>query len=247
MELICYETLPGNVVLRPAPKRRTWMDETPHAFAYHCLPLVIANLHGWEMLTPFAFEVTWGGGPAPGDLGIVLDPADAGPTRRDDVVKTHFGSGILTIAPAVIMRTAPGYNLWITGPVNSFKDGIQPLSASIESDWMPFTFSMNWKITRPHSTIRFEKDEPFCTFFPVQRGVVASCEPRIMPVESNPDLAESYRWAGARRELDEMLADREREMYQSWYTAGEMPNRATGHAPDDHETHIVARPFKREG
>jgi hypothetical protein len=33
----------------------------------------------------------------------------------------------------VIIRTGPGNDLWVTGPVNEFKDGIQALSAVIET------------------------------------------------------------------------------------------------------------------
>ena len=36
--------------LRPSPLRRHWMDELPHA--YKCLPLVVANQWGWQILCP---------------------------------------------------------------------------------------------------------------------------------------------------------------------------------------------------
>lgn len=34
----------------PAPTQRTWMDATDDRFAYRCLPLNIANQHGWWLL-----------------------------------------------------------------------------------------------------------------------------------------------------------------------------------------------------
>src|SRR6185503_1345438 len=77
MELICYEVFPGRVELRPAPRRREWMDETREKMAYHCLPLVIANLHGWEMVCPFGFTARWNGGARMADLTIAIDEADA--------------------------------------------------------------------------------------------------------------------------------------------------------------------------
>ncbi len=240
MQLICFELSPGRVELRPAPRRRQWMDETPRAFAYHCLPIVSANQHGWEMLCPFDFAVSWTGGAALTDVQI-----EANGATPQNFVESHFGSGIVTFNPLLILRTAPGFNLWVSGPVNAFKDGIQPVSASIEADWMPFTFSMNWKMTRPAAPIHFAKGEPFCSFFPVTRGVVAACEPELRPAESDPALLENYRWGLARRDLDDLLAERERETYQGWYLDGEMPKRAAGTAPDDHETNIVARPFSR--
>jgi hypothetical protein len=73
--------------------------------------------------------------------------------------ESQFGSGILTFNPLLIIRPPPGHDLWVSGPVNRFKDAIQPMSALIEADWMPFTFSMNWQITRADTTITFEKGE----------------------------------------------------------------------------------------
>jgi hypothetical protein len=242
MELTCYEIAPDRVELRPAPRRRGWMDETPHAFAYHCLPLLMANLHGWEMVCPFGFEVSWGGGAAVGDLTVTVDEAEA--RARPHFVTSHFGSGILTFNPLVILRTPPGWNLWVGGPVNRFKDGIQAMTALVETDWMPFTFSMNWKLVRP-GTVRFEAGEPFCAFFPVQRGVVGECQPRLVAIDADPALAASYAWARARRGLDDLLGEREREKYQGWYADGEMPRRSDGAAAHGHETNLVARPFSR--
>jgi len=239
-ELIAFAVEPGRVELRPGGRSRAWMDATPNAFAYRCVPLATANEHGWEMVCPFGFEVTWSGGPAVGDLTIRLDE---GATPRD-LVQSHFSSGILTFNPMMILRTAPETNLWVSGPPNYFKDGIQPLSALVETDWMPFTFSMSWQVTRPNVPIRFEKGEPFCFFFPVPRGGVGACEPRLATLSEDPALEEQYRWAVARRELDDMMAEAPSEKFQSWYRSGKLPKRDSGEAPS-HETRIVARPFQR--
>ena len=74
-------------------------------------------------------------------------------------------------------------NMWVTGPVNSFKDGIQPMSALLETDWMPYTFTMNWQVTRKRKWIRFEKGEPVAQVFPVPRGVVDDAEPELRQAE----------------------------------------------------------------
>ena len=34
------------------------MDDTPDGFAYRCIPLSVANGHGWEMVCPLAFSVS---------------------------------------------------------------------------------------------------------------------------------------------------------------------------------------------
>jgi hypothetical protein len=243
MELTCFEVVAGHVELRPAPRRRPWMDATPRAFAYHCLPLVIGNLHAWEMLCPFAFEATWHGGPTAADLELVADPATV--AAHAPFVASHFGSGILSFSPLVILRTAPGWNLWITGPTNHIKDGIQALDAAIEADWMPFTFAMNWKLTRPGLTVRFEQGEPFCAFFPMPRGALSACTPRLAALADDPALAAAYHHAVQRRDHDERLSTAERDVYQRWYTAGEQPDRAQGRGPDDHEVQLGLKPFIR--
>ena len=50
MDLTCFLHPGWQPLIRPAPARRDWMDATPESFAYRCLPLDIANAHGWELL-----------------------------------------------------------------------------------------------------------------------------------------------------------------------------------------------------
>src|ERR1700727_1164499 len=61
MDLICYLHPGWAPLIRPAPASRRWMDDTPESFAYRCLPLNIANAHGWEILSPCAFDAIWTG------------------------------------------------------------------------------------------------------------------------------------------------------------------------------------------
>jgi hypothetical protein len=161
MKLIAYFTDPGREFeIRPANQDRVWINKTPGRFAARCLPLLMANAHGWEILLKDRCEVTWNGGAGIDDLKVVTA------SGSDLYVGSHFGSGILTFRIHCLFRTEPSINLWICGPVNVFKDGVQPLSAVIESDWMPYTFTMNWRVTRAHETITFEKDEAICHIFP---------------------------------------------------------------------------------
>ena len=52
MKLICHPLSGDAPPIRPASQKRQWMDDTPEAFAYRCLPLVVANQHGWEVVAP---------------------------------------------------------------------------------------------------------------------------------------------------------------------------------------------------
>ena len=178
--------------IRPAPVRRPWMDETTKAHAYRCLPLAIANAHGWEVLSPASFEAWWDGSDAP-DGVHVSSSADG-----ELLPVGHFGSGILTFDLQIVFRTSPSWNLWVTGPVNAAKDGIAPLSAVVETDWLPYSFSMSWRFTRPDHRVRFE-EEPFFDFFPLPRGHLGAIRPELHHLGEAPALErEAREWAGAR-------------------------------------------------
>lgn len=217
------------------------MDATKSAAAYRCIPLAMANEHGWEMLCPFAFEAMWTGGTELQD--VVVHPDD--PERAKEYPRfavSHFATAVLTFNPQLVIRTSPGYDLWLTGPINSFKDGLHPMTALVEADWMPYTFAMSWLFTRPNHPVRFEEGEPFCTFFPIPRNVVEDCDPQIKSLGDAQEIHEQYEWALARRKLDELL-DAE-PSFQNWYTKGTFPKGDAGGAPT-HRTGVRAKPFKR--
>src|SRR5437016_3612793 len=68
--LICYalhDFAPRLVAARPD---RQWMDRFPDQHAYRCLPLSIANAHGWHVLCPAPVEIEWNGGPAVADIKV---------------------------------------------------------------------------------------------------------------------------------------------------------------------------------
>jgi hypothetical protein len=151
-----------------AERTRRWMDDFPGNHPYRCLPLAIANAYGWDLLSPFAFTVTWNGGPSAQDLELVAD--DEAPFLGH-FANGSFTHGVLTLHTGYLFRTEPGWHLVVTGPPNAPKDGIAPLTGVIESDWLPYPFTMNWKLTRPGS-VRFEHGEAFCRIFPVTAGSV---------------------------------------------------------------------------
>ena len=171
MKLICY-TLDGKEVdVKPASSERRWMNETRVQFAKRCLPLVVANSNGWQINALDGCWIKWNGGIYAKDLKIKTDTGTA------DHIASHFGHGILTFKVHCLFRTEPGINLWVSGPTNQFKDGIQAMNGLLETDWMPYTFTMNWQVTRKRKWIRFEKGEPIAQVFPVPRGMVDNSDP----------------------------------------------------------------------
>ena len=196
-KLTCYLTGAEKPKLRPAPAKRPWMDATPAAFAYRCLPLTIANAYGWELLCPAAFSLLWRG-----QGRHDLEAVEIRPAEDEDgagLPLSHFGSGIVTFQIQGLFETDPGVNLFVGGPVNAPKDGIAPLSGIVETDWSPFTFTMNWQITRPGVRIHFEKGEPFAQIFPIEPRLVEEMTPAFRALEDNPELAARHgAWAASR-------------------------------------------------
>ncbi len=241
-ELICYLHPGWAPLIRPAPATRAWMDATPESFAYRCLPLNIANAHGWEVLNPHGFEAVWDGGT--GTDAVTVRPDPGGTPERMAV--SLFGQGIVTFHVEGILRTPPGWNLWVTGSPNRQKDAIAPLSAVVEADWSPFTFTMNWRFTRPHAPIRFESMEPFCFVFPVQRAAIETFKPRLAPIADDPAvLARFQDWSRGRdafqermrREPPDMPADR----WQKHYYRG--VDAAGGALVSDHRAKLRLKGF----
>ena len=242
MKLRFLSQSPELIDLRPNSPTREWMDKTGDSFAYRCLPLNVANAHGWSFHLPFGFSVHWNGSNMPD--GLTIRSQD--PVRR--LVSSTFGYGIVTFDMHGIFQTEPGWSLLATGPLNHPKSGISALAGVIETDWSPYSFTMNWKLTKPGEWVRFQKGEPFCSVFPVQRGFLESIEPEIVPFESEPELkAEHDRWARSRRQFNEDLQirgskAREEQKWQKDYYRGFRPDGTPG--PEDHTIKLRLNKFK---
>jgi hypothetical protein len=224
MKLECYALIPEPPALVPARTTRKWMDETGDRFAYRCLPLNIANGYGWEILSPYSFSILWNGGQSGTDIQIAT--RDGHPHLSHFVV-SHFNHGVVTFHTGYLFRTEPGWDLLASGPTNEPKDGIAPLTGVIETDWLPFPFTMNWKLTRP-GEVRFEKGEPFCLITPVQRGALEATEPEILGINEYPELVTEYQaWSKSRTEFLEKLKTHDEETvkqaWQRFYFKGQAP------------------------
>jgi hypothetical protein len=239
MRLRVYVLEGQRVELRPAPVDRAWMDATPDRFAYRCLPLNIANAHGWELLCPSAFTATWSGAAGLDSIAITPDAGTQSPAL------SHFGSGVLTFHVPCLFRTEPGFDLMVQGPVNSPKDGISALSGIIETDWAPYAFTMNWVFTRANATVRFEGGEPFCHVFPIRRGMLEEIKPELHVISEEPELKEqNQQWQMTRTffntDLKRVGTQAHKDKWQKLYYRGFNPD-GTQNDIKDHRTRV--RPF----
>ncbi|MGD9500972.1 MAG: DUF6065 family protein [Methyloceanibacter sp.] len=231
----------------PGRQRRAWMDETNNRFAYRCLPLTIANAIGWEILLPAKVLAEWNGGNRLSDITIATDDPVL---RPEHLAMSHFGHGILTFPIGYLFRTDPGVAIWARGAPNFFKDGIVPLDGVIETDWLCFTFTMNWQFTRPGLAV-FEKDEPFCFITLVEYHGLDDVTPEIVPLEEAPEVAAQFAaFSQARKNFLSDLADKDPETvkqgWQKWYMRGESPF-GTGRNPTHTSKLSLSEPVERQG
>jgi hypothetical protein len=238
--LIAYDLYPeAPFGLEAAPIAREWMDQAHQRFPYRCLPLAIANQCGWLMRSPATFRAYWYGGPNKEDVEVQF----AGPP--DNRILSHFGVGTITFTIPFLFRTPPGINLWVKGPANYVKDGVQALEGVVETDWLMSTFTMNWKITRACEWVVFQKGEPFCMVVPVPRGLVESLVPQRVPISAEPELQQQYEaWQQSRQGFLKGLSTRDpaavKQGWQKDYFQGKTPD---GKDFDGHQTRLSVREF----
>jgi Family of unknown function (DUF6065) len=242
MDFLCYLHEGWQPLIRPAEPSRDWMDATPEAFAYRCLPLNIANAHGWEILTPAGFAAYWRGGPLTSD--VIIRPDKGMPDAAAPV--SLFGQATLTIHIQALFRTPPGWNLLVGGSPNRAKEGIAPLSGVIETDWSPYTFTMNWRFLRRNHWVRFEAGEPICFIQPTQRDALERMNPKFVPLNDNPEAARQFaEWSRSRTDFQAKVAESapaaNTDQWQKRYYRGlDMDNKP---GVPDHQARLRLKPF----
>ncbi len=235
MQLECYATAARPPEIVPGRPQRAWMDAFMDRHPYRCLPLSMANTTGWEILCPMGFTAEWNGGRHQQD--ITLRPDRPHPDFHE-FVKSHFSHGVLTFHTGYLFRTPPGWDMWCHGPPNLPKDGIYPLSGLVETDWLPFPFTMNWLFTRP-GKVRFEKGEPFCFIMMMQDAPLMQVQPVVKSLAKNPELLEQYEvWHKHREQFNQRIfredPEAQKEAWQRYYFRGEFPEEVAAPAPGRH-------------
>lgn len=233
MKLECFATVPNPPRIIPGRPERKWMDAFGARAPYRCLPLTMANTSGWEILCPAGFTAAWDGGAS--TASIVITPDD--PTNAHLMPMSHFAYGTITFHSGYLFRTEPGWALMAGGAPNGEKHGIVPLTGLVETDWLPFPFTMNWLFTAP-GAVRFEAGEPFCFVSLVEQARVDSVQPVIRSLDSDPALKAEYEaWSTRRAEFNQKLEEGDaatvKESWQRFYFKG-APPAGGGSAPENH-------------
>lgn len=152
-------------VIRRAPLKRDWMDDTYHRHAYACLPVANANIAGWELILQQDVVVQYDGSMSPPQIlsgrTCAFTGLDGFEYHRDIADSTI--TGIISFPTGWTFNLPEHHALWITGSPNYFVDGAAPMAGSIPH-WWPEDFNMNWKITKINEPVTFKAGEPFMFF-----------------------------------------------------------------------------------
>lgn len=171
----------------PLELQREWMSESRGKYAYKCLPLNIANQYGWAVLSPCDFSVSWYGGADENNVEVFSDDPDF---YHKEII-SHFGEGTFTIQLDFIVQTPENYSTYIRGIPNKIDALMKPLDAIVETDWLPYTFTYNFRFA-DYGVVDFKKDEPLFCFFPIERNSVENFKLNELPISGNPELKEDY-------------------------------------------------------
>lgn len=235
LEIVALQKAADETVsIEQSALKRRWMDNTADEYAYRCLPLNIANQHGWAVYPKNNIVASW-----TGDSSIERD----GVKVYDDpnnLAVSHFGHGILTFTLPFLVKLDPGYSLYITGAPNHFIKGIQPCTGIFEADWAPYSFTMNWKFTHANEPVTFTPKDPICFFFPVPRNIVPDTKTKYSTFdEQEDDYKAKYQAFVDKRDnfnVEEYPDGWQKHYFQGLYADGTK-------CPFDHKTKIKAGKF----
>ena len=96
-----------------------------------------------------------------------------------------------------LRHTNPKVGLLVRGLPNDYVFNAHPLEGYVETWWLPFTFTMNWKIQTPHNPVLFRRGDPLCFIQPCDISLLKGVVPTMR--EMGTDLAEAYtKWGRSR-------------------------------------------------
>jgi len=183
----------SNMEIRKGNRQRNWMDDTISKYAYRCLPLTIANCTGWDLYAPCDFIVSWNGGNHQSDMTINYE--------KDDMhfCGSGFGCGILTFHSGYIFKTSPEWNIMCTAPINEVIDWATPLTGIVETWWLNFTFTINWKLNKP-GTYKHDCKIPVARIIPIPHNPII--ETSMCVLSDNQIIDDEYNdWVDDRQQL----------------------------------------------
>lgn len=146
---------------------------------YFCLPITFGNQHGFIVRLMHDVVVRWDGHNDIASLKVHL--LQTTPEQQDQIISSHFGSGILTIQNRWTYRTPKGVNLMVMQPPNFPIEGIMHMSAVVETDQLRRDFTFNLKVTTPNRDFYIPKGTPIGCILPYPRHFIDNYQIALHP------------------------------------------------------------------
>ena len=227
LKIDCYKMGCEGWDIVPASSVRDWMEAT-NGHAQKCLPLLSANQMGWHILCPVDFSAIWDGGPMGPNTKILMDnPA------FEKAVVSHFGVGIITFQLPYFFRTSPEIGLFARGPTNFWIDNFHALDGFIETHWSNYSFTLNWKITKPHTMIHVKKGDPICMLIPYPVRLLENVQITHEPFHKAPEeLRTTYeKWSKYRDEFNQRTNRTKQDWQKDYFMGRKCP--FSGNGPEN--------------
>jgi len=215
--LKAHRTVPfvDGLKIVPAHPQREWMNATPlppnkdgsvtkgTGFANRCLPLLMANQLGWDVVTKFGYVIT----ALDNGTHITYHPK-GGRGPRYGAPQNNFLNSLVTWPLPWNFETPEGWDLLLMPPANRFLPrGVTCLTGLIETDHTPATFTMNWRM-EPGTAITIEEGDVLATLVPYPTAQIEGWD-----FVEDEDTPEAYpHWVERRRES----TDRMNENFGRW-------------------------------
>lgn len=191
-----FEGSRPEVSITPAERSRSWMENTPKAFALSCAPLMLANQGGWVLRSPVDVTITWNGGSRPEDIDLRI-----GGRPRDGGIVTAQGGGIVAWRVPYWFATTAGWSLLVRQPSNTLKDGIGGLEMLYQTGRRPEQIQVCWQMLGAGREVRFRRGEGFGMLVPIRNGEIQAFTCVVGALSDEPGMEDWYRtWEQHRME-----------------------------------------------
>ena len=109
-------------------------SKTKH-HARFCMPLLMANGVGYDILSPTTFEIEWDGSELHDARVKIIDNSSHG------IVDNHSSRGSFTVQTGFVPKTEEGYFIYIKG-IPNIRRPFSVMEGLIESWWSPANFGI---------------------------------------------------------------------------------------------------------
>lgn len=169
MKLSIYGIKESPFIFKNASPKRKWMNETFDKHAYRCVPLINANVYGWEVCLPHDVVVIKD---EHGKVSIIEGEF----FDKFKICSTDILNESIAFLHNLTFVTEKNYSILVSGPPNYFVDGAQSYTAIIPSSWWFNTFQFSWRITKTNCPILFKKNQPIMFISLIQNTLLSETD-----------------------------------------------------------------------